>query len=80
MPVKVGDRVFYIVGFAPAAVEEFEVEGISIQKSTPIFAVFHLIGVDTGIKTAVFLSWYNKKWFTELESAEARLKELQGEQ
>lgn len=79
LPAKVGDRVFYIIGFAPdfapAAVEEFEIEEILIQKSTTIF---RLIGVDTGIKTVVFLSWYNKRWFTELEAAEARLKELGG--
>lgn len=77
LPAKVGDRVFYINGFAPdfapAAVEEFEIEEILIQKSTTIF---RLIGVDTGIKTVVFLSWYNKRWFTELEAAEARLKEI----
>lgn len=77
LPAKVGDRVFYINGFAldfaPAAVEEFEIEEILIQKSTTIF---RLIGVDTGIKTVVFLSWYNKMWFTELEAAEARLAEL----
>ena len=77
LPAKVGDRVFYINGFAPdfapAAVEEFEIEEILIQKSTTLF---RLIGVDTGIKTVVFLSWYNKRWFTELEAAEARLKEL----
>ena len=80
LPAKVGDRVFYINGFAPdfapAAVEEFEIEEILIQKSTTIF---RLIGVDTGIKTVVFLSWYNKMWFTELEAAEARLNELKGE-
>ena len=77
LPAKVGDRVFYINGFAPdfapAAAEEFEIEEILIQKSTTIF---RLIGVDTGIKTVVFLSWYNKSWFTELEAAEARLKEI----
>lgn len=77
LPVKIGDRVFCIIGLDPA-VEEFEVEEIKIQKQNPTFAIFRFIGIDTGIKIAGFLSEYGKRWFTELESAEARLTELKG--
>lgn len=77
LPVKIGDRVFCIIGLDPA-VEEFEVEEIQIQRQNPTFAIFRFIGIDTGIKIAGFLSEYGKRWFTELESAEARLAELKG--
>lgn len=77
-PCKVGDNVFCIVGIDPA-VEEFEVEEILIKRLDPIFAVFRLRGIDIGVKTSCVLSQFGKRWFTELEAAEARLAELQGE-
>ena len=78
LPCKVGDNVFCIVGIDPA-VEEFEVEEILIKRLDPIFAVFRLRGIDIGVKTSCVLSQFGKRWFTELEAAEARLAELKGE-
>lgn len=78
LPCKVGDNVFCIVGIDPA-VEEFEVEEILIKRLDPIFAVFRLRGIDIGVKTSCVLSQFGKRWFTELEDAEARLAELKGE-
>lgn len=77
LPCKVGDNVFCIVGIDPA-VEEFEVEEILIKRLDPIFAVFRLRGIDIGVKTSCVLSQFGKRWFTELEAAEARLAELKG--
>ena len=77
-PCKVGDNVFCLVGIDPA-VEEFEVEEILIKRSDPIFAVFRLRGIDIGVKTSCVLSQFGKRWFTELEDAEARLAELKGD-
>lgn len=78
LPCKVGDNVFCIVGIDPA-VEEFEVEEILIKRTDPIFAFFRLRGIDIGVKTSCVLSQFGKRWFTELEAAEARLEELKGE-
>ena len=78
-PCKVGDNVFCIVGIDPA-VEEFEVEEILIKRLDPIFAVFRLRGIDIGVKTSCVLSQFGKRWFTELEDAEARLAKLKGGQ
>lgn len=79
LPVKIGDRVFCIVGLEPA-VEEFEVVAIKLQRSNLPYILFEFQGIDVGYKTAGWLSEYGKKWFTELEAAEARLKERQGEE
>lgn len=76
-PCKVGDNVFCIVGIDPA-VEEFKVEEILIKRLDPIFAVFRLRGIDIGVKTSCVLSQFGKRWFTELEDAEARLAKLKG--
>lgn len=77
MPVKIGDRVFCIVGQKPA-VEEFEVIEIKTQSSSLLHTVFRFQGIEVGYRTTGFLSGYGKRWFTELEAAEKRLAELGG--
>lgn len=77
-PVKIGDRVFCIVGQKPA-VEEFEVIEIKTQSSSLLHATFRFQGIEVGYRTTGFLSGYGKRWFTELEAAEKRLAELGGE-
>ena len=78
LPVKIGDRVFCIVGLIPA-VEEFEIIEITTKSKNPLYTFFEFQGIDVGYKTGGYLSGYGKRWFTELETVEARLKELQGE-
>ena len=73
LPVKIGDRVFYIVGLSPT-IEECEVEEIVIERTNPTFAVFRFRRIDTGIKATGFLSDYGKRWFTSREAADAHLK------
>lgn len=77
LPVKIGDRVFCIVGQKPA-VEEFEVIEIKTQSSSLSHTMFVFQGIDVGYRTVGFLSGYGKRWFTELEAAEKRLAELGG--
>ena len=73
LPVKIGDRVFYIIGHSPT-IEECEVEEIVIERTNPTFAVFRFRRIDTGIKATGFLSDYGKRWFTSREAADAHLK------